>query len=72
MMSEDAVGEHLQQKEGCTLKAEPHDDRIRPQALKRLDVKKTPYTRARNVEEKSNMMFSVLFPGDADIPSPCK
>jgi hypothetical protein len=72
MRSEDAYSEHLQREEACTRKAEPQDDRIRPQVLKRLDFKKSPYMRARNVEEKWNMMFSALFPDDTDIPSPCK
>jgi hypothetical protein len=70
--SEDEYSEHLQQEEACTKKAEPQDDRIRPQVLKRLDFKKNPYMRARNVEEKWNMMFSVMFPDDTNIPSPCK
>jgi hypothetical protein len=71
MESEDAYSEHLQQEDSCKRKAEPQEDRIRPQVLKRLNFKKAPYTNARNVEEKWNMLFLVLFPDDTSIPSPC-
>ncbi|KAH7069847.1 hypothetical protein BKA63DRAFT_569450 [Paraphoma chrysanthemicola] len=70
MRSEDTYSEHLQQEEACTKNGEPQDDRIRPQMLKRLDFKKSPYTKARNVEEKWNMMFSAIFPDDTVVPSP--
>jgi hypothetical protein len=72
MKSEEAYSEHLQQEDICKKKAEPQEDRIRPQLLKRLDFKKAPYANARNVEEKWKMLFSVLFPSDTNIPSPCK
>ncbi|KAF2815387.1 uncharacterized protein BDZ99DRAFT_459271 [Mytilinidion resinicola] len=70
MKSEEAYAEHLQQEDICKKKAEPQDDRIRPQLLNRLDFKKAPYANARNVEEKWKILFSVLFPGHTDIPSP--
>jgi hypothetical protein len=72
MKSDDAFSEHQQQEKSCEKKAEPQDDRIRPQLLKRLDFKKAPYATARNVEEKWNILFTVLFPNDTSIPSPCK
>lgn len=72
MKSEDAYSEHLQRKKICDMKAEPQDDRIRRQLLNRLDFKKAPYANARNIEEKWNMLFSVLFPKDLNIPSPCR
>ena len=72
MKSEEAYSRHLQQEDICKKKAEPQEDRIRPQLLKRLDFKKAPYANARNVEEKWKMLFSVLFPSDTNIPSPCK
>ncbi|KAH7074143.1 hypothetical protein FB567DRAFT_583720 [Paraphoma chrysanthemicola] len=70
MRSEDTYSQHLQQEEACVKNAEPQDDRIRPQLLKRLDFKKSPYTKARNAEEKWSMMFSAIFPDDAVVPSP--
>lgn len=72
MKSEEAYSDHLQQEIICEKKAEPQEDRIRPQTLKRLDFKKAPYANAKNVEEKWTMMFNVLFPKDTNIPSPCK
>jgi hypothetical protein len=72
MDSDDAYHEHLQQEIICQKGSEPQEDRIRPQLLKRLDFKKAPYSNARNVEEKWKMLFSVLFPSDSTIPSPCK
>lgn len=70
MKSEEAYTGHLQQEDICKKKAEPQEDRIRPQLLKRLDFKKAPYANARNAEEKWKMLFSVLFPSDTNIPSP--
>jgi hypothetical protein len=72
MDSEEACDEHLRQKFICQRGLEPQEDGIRPQLLRRLDFKKAPYSNARNVEEKWKMLFSVLFPTDRTIPSPCK
>jgi hypothetical protein len=72
MDSDDAYQEHLQQEVFCQKGPEPQEDRIRPQLLKRLDFKKAPYSNAKNVKEKWKMLFSVLFPSDSTIPSPCK
>lgn len=72
MKSEDAYSDHLQQDDVCEKKPQPEDDRIRPQLLKQLDFKKAPYAGARNAEEKWNLLFTVLFPNDANIPSACK
>jgi hypothetical protein len=72
MDSDEAYHEHLQHEIICQKEPEPQDDRIRPQLLKRLDFKKAPYANASNVEEKWKMLFSILFPSDDIIPSPCE
>jgi hypothetical protein len=72
MESEDAYSEHLQQESICGKATEPLEDRIRPQLLKRLEFKKTPYSNAHSVEEKWKMLYKVLFPSDDTVPSPCK
>jgi hypothetical protein len=43
--------EHLSQDIICAKKSKPHDERIQPQVLKRLDFKKVPFANARNTEE---------------------
>jgi hypothetical protein len=72
MESEDTYAEHLQRENICMIDAEPQDDRIRRQLLNRLDFKKAPYANARNIEDKWNILFLVLFPNDSKIPSPCR
>ena len=64
--------EHLQREIICKKRPEPLDDRIRPQVLKNLDFKKAPYAHAKNTEEKWKILYSVLFPNENNIPSPCK
>jgi hypothetical protein len=72
MESDDAYSEHLQQESICGKVTEPLEDRIRPQLLKRLEFKKAPYSNAQNVGEKWKMLYTVLFPSDDTVPSPCK
>lgn len=72
MESDGAYDEHMQQDSMCEKRPEPHDDRIRPQTLKQLDFKKAPYASAKSTEEKWRMLFSVLFPDESNIPSPCR
>jgi hypothetical protein len=72
MKSDDAYMEHLQKEIICKKRPEPLDDRIRPQMLKNLDFKKAPYAHTKNTEEKWKILYSVLFPNENDIPSPCK
>jgi len=72
MASDAAYSKHLRQNPICEMKEEPHDDRIRQETLKQLEFKKAPYASARNMEEKWNILFRVLFPNDTKIPSPCK
>ncbi|PSN71693.1 hypothetical protein BS50DRAFT_569340 [Corynespora cassiicola Philippines] len=69
MESAEQMSEHLQKDDICAKKPEPQDDRIRQQLLKQLDFKKAPYSKAKNVEEKWEIMFKELFPGET-IPSP--
>lgn len=72
MESDEVFSEHLQQINICQIAPEPQDERIRPQLLKRLDFKKAPYSKARNVDEKWKILYTVLFPNDSNIPSPCR
>ena len=66
--------EHLSQDIICAKKPKPHDERIQPHVLKRLDFKKLPFANARNTEEKWRMMYRELFSveSEAEIPSPCQ
>lgn len=72
MESDEVFFEHLQQIDICQINPEPQEDRIRPQMLKRLDFKKAPYSKTRNVDEKWKIMYAVIFPNDSNIPSPCR
>jgi hypothetical protein len=72
MPSEPARLEHLQQDSRCERIPEPHDERIHPHVLKQLNFKKAPYATAKSVEEKWGLLFKALFPGEPEVPSPCK
>jgi hypothetical protein len=72
MPSEPARLEHLQQDNRCKRIPEPHDNRIHPHVLKQLNFKKAPYAYAKTAREKWELLYKELFPGETEIPSPCK
>jgi hypothetical protein len=72
MPSEPARLEHLQQDNRCKRIPEPHDNRIHPHVLKQLNFKKAPYAYAKTAHEKWELLYKELFPGETEIPSPCK
>lgn len=71
--SDSELVDHLSQDDKCIKVNKPHDERIAPQTLRRLDFKKAPFANAKSTEEKWKMLYKMLFPEDAeaDIPSPC-
>ncbi|KAF2179170.1 hypothetical protein K469DRAFT_754059 [Zopfia rhizophila CBS 207.26] len=61
---------HLQTDPICKNRSEPPDDRICAQRLQELNFNGGPFTGARNVEEKWKILFRILFPAEANVPSP--
>lgn len=73
MKSEESFSEHLQEEVSCKKNPKPQDDRLHRRFVDdELDFKKPPYSKAKTIEEKWRLMYKLLFPDDAEIPSPCK
>ncbi|KAH7115901.1 hypothetical protein B0J11DRAFT_583951 [Dendryphion nanum] len=70
MDSEDEYAVHLQAEKFCEKQKEPSDERLSYQMVKQLNFKKSPYAKAKSIEQKWKILYSVLFPKDTDIPSP--
>jgi hypothetical protein len=69
MASTAALDAHLRAESICRKRPEPDDDRICPRKLRDLNFNRNPFSGAESVEEKWQMLYKIIFPGDEEVPS---
>ncbi|KAF2730971.1 hypothetical protein EJ04DRAFT_22144 [Polyplosphaeria fusca] len=69
MSSSAALDAHLRAESICRNRPEPDDERICPRKLRDLNFNRSPFSSAETVEEKWQMLYKIIYPGDEDVPS---
>ena len=63
--------QHFREDVICSKQEEPYDRRISPLKLQEIRFNRAPFTKDQSVEEKWAILYRILFPDAAVVPSPC-